>query len=209
MPAWINVSIDYWAKGGVLLAPIALVCGLVWFYFLKLNMRLKRILSVPTGIEHKIQDQLAEGIALETISEQLRKKSYFISRILDYTSRQIENGQSIKEIFNEISGVELSFYMKDLTILKSLVTAAPLLGLLGTVWGMIDTFNVIAASSFHSTEMLASGISVALITTQYGLIVALPGIFGISMVKRKIKQLEVRLALLELHLGLGLRRQEP
>jgi biopolymer transport protein ExbB len=54
-------------------------------------------------------------------------------------------------------------------------TVAPLLGLLGTVWGMIQAFNVIATSpAMGRAEMLAGGISVALITTAAGLLVAIP-----------------------------------
>lgn len=208
MTGWLSESIEYWSKGGMLLGPIALVCCFIWYYFLKLEFRLKKVLAAPSNLEHKIQDQLAEGLSVEQIIKKTRKKSPFTARILDYTQKQLTQGLSLRQIFDEVSGVELTFYQKDLTVLKSLVTAAPLLGLLGTVWGMIDTFTAISAQNTYSAEMVASGISVALITTQYGLIVALPGIFGISMIKRKIKQLEVRLALLELHLGLGLRRQD-
>ena len=54
---------------------------------------------------------------------------------------------------------------------------APLLGLLGTVWGMIQSFNVIAAASaIGRAEMLAGGISLALVTTAAGLCVAIPAL---------------------------------
>ena len=62
-----------------------------------------------------------------------------------------------------------------ISILAVLVAVAPLLGLLGTVVGMVDTFNAIAASSNANSSALAQGISKALITTQAGLAAAIPG----------------------------------
>ncbi len=62
-----------------------------------------------------------------------------------------------------------------LSVLAVLVAVAPLLGLLGTVVGMIDTFNAIAAFSNANSSALAQGISKALITTQAGLAAAIPG----------------------------------
>jgi biopolymer transport protein ExbB len=64
-----------------------------------------------------------------------------------------------------------------LRVLNGVSTVSPLLGLLGTVWGMIQAFNVIATSpAMGRAEMLAGGISVALITTATGLLVAIPAL---------------------------------
>jgi biopolymer transport protein ExbB len=58
-----------------------------------------------------------------------------------------------------------------------IATAAPLLGLIGTVTGMIKTFDVISAYGTGNVKSLAGGIAEALITTQGGLVVAIPGLF--------------------------------
>jgi biopolymer transport protein ExbB len=73
-----------------------------------------------------------------------------------------------------------------LRVLNGVSTVSPLLGLLGTVWGMIQAFNVIATSpAMGRAEMLAGGISVALITTAAGLLVAIPAmIFYLYFVGR-------------------------
>jgi biopolymer transport protein ExbB len=62
---------------------------------------------------------------------------------------------------------------------------APLLGLLGTVSGMVKTFVVIAEFGTGNARALASGISEALITTQTGLVVAVPGLFMASFLLRR------------------------
>lgn len=65
--------------------------------------------------------------------------------------------------------------------------AAPLLGLLGTVTGMINTFNVITVFGTGDPKTLAGGISEALITTEFGLIVAIPSLLLHAVLSRKLK----------------------
>jgi biopolymer transport protein ExbB len=74
-----------------------------------------------------------------------------------------------------------------LVLLRTLVAAAPLSGLLGTVMGMLATFSGIATGGRGDTmDKVAGGISEALITTQTGLMVALPGVFFSLIIKRRI-----------------------
>ena len=75
-----------------------------------------------------------------------------------------------------------------------LAAVAPLLGLLGTVLGMIETFEVIAAFGTGNARAMAGGISVALITTQTGLLVAIPGLVLSGRLRDRAEQLRVRLA---------------
>jgi biopolymer transport protein ExbB len=81
--------------------------------------------------------------------------------------------------FNELHTTELASFSRDLRFMKRAVSAAPLLGLLGTVTGMLTTFQALAAGSGgqKTMDMVASGISEALITTETGLVIALPGLF--------------------------------
>ncbi len=65
-----------------------------------------------------------------------------------------------------------------MTVLATAVSGAPFLGLLGTVWGVMDTFSAIAASNNASLTTMAPGVSGALITTVTGLLVAIPAMFG-------------------------------
>ena len=71
-------------------------------------------------------------------------------------------------------------------VIKSVVTLAPLLGLLGTVSGMIETFDSLAEMSlFSQSGGIAGGISQALVTTQMGLAVAIPGLIVGRLLERK------------------------
>jgi biopolymer transport protein ExbB len=75
-----------------------------------------------------------------------------------------------------------------------LAVVAPLLGLLGTVLGMIETFQVISDFGTGNARAMAGGISVALVTTQTGLLVAIPGLLESGRLKRNAEQLRLSLA---------------
>ncbi len=74
-----------------------------------------------------------------------------------------------------------------------LAAAAPLLGLLGTVTGMISTFESISRFGTTNVRGMAAGISEALITTQIGLVVAIPGLFMGHFLRRRTDALQMRL----------------
>lgn len=77
---------------------------------------------------------------------------------------------------------------RHLDTLVMLAGVAPLLGLLGTVVGMISTFEVIGQFGTGNAQALAAGISEALITTETGLLIAVPGLFAAHMMKRHIRR---------------------
>ena len=74
-----------------------------------------------------------------------------------------------------------------MNILSSIITVAPILGLLGTVLGLMDIFNVISGGSIGDAQALSSGIATALITTVTGLLIAVPLIFFNQFFNQKIE----------------------
>ena len=75
----------------------------------------------------------------------------------------------------------------EIHFMAALVAAAPLLGLLGTVIGMMDTFHATATASATDASALASGIGKALITTQAGLAAAIPGSLAMAHLRHCLK----------------------
>lgn len=88
------------------------------------------------------------------------------------------NLEEIAIFFDELHQTELAPLDRDLKVMQTCVSVAPLLGLLGTVTGMLATFAALATGSGgdKTMGMVASGISEALITTETGLLIALPGL---------------------------------
>jgi len=199
---------QYWISGGPLLIPIAFVCLGIWGYFLSLQRRLKNALATPPEFEDELEHQLANGLGIEVISEWSSKFNGLLPRVSDYVLKRVVEGKGVREAVEECRKMELPFFEREMLILSSLVVAAPLLGLLGTVFGMIDTFQAVAYKGADTATLVAAGISQALITTQFGLIVALPGVFGLSYLRRKCAELEVRLNICESHLLLRLEKHK-
>lgn len=78
-------------------------------------------------------------------------------------------------------------YESRMVILGSIVTGAPFLGLLGTVWGVMDAFGSMGLSANASIQNLAPGVSGALLTTVAGLLVAIPSVFGYNFLLTQTK----------------------
>ena len=84
-------------------------------------------------------------------------------------------------------------YEEKMVLLGSIVTGAPFLGLLGTVWGVMDAFGAMSTASSANLQALAPGVSGALLTTVSALVVAIPAVFGYNYLLQNTK-----IALIEL-----------
>jgi biopolymer transport protein ExbB len=121
-----------------------------------------------------------------------------IGDMLDF----VTGGTSLKDtatFFEELRTTEIAPFDRDLCVMKICVGAAPLLGLLGTVTGMLATFAALSSGSGGDKTMglVAKGISEALVTTETGLVIALPGLFFHYLLVRKLERYKAFLAHLE------------
>lgn len=116
--------------------------------------------------------------------------------------RFVMGAETLEEIgiyFDELHQTEIAPFDRDLKVMQTCVSVAPLLGLLGTVTGMLATFAALATGSGgdKTMGMVASGISEALITTETGLLIALPGIVFQYKLAREHEQYKAFLAHLQ------------
>ena len=81
--------------------------------------------------------------------------------------------EQIEKAIMNTGSIEMAFLEKNLVWLSTIIAIAPMLGFLGTVWGMILAFKAIEAVNDISPSIVAGGISVSLITTLFGLVVAI------------------------------------
>jgi len=87
---------------------------------------------------------------------------------------RVERGvDEVEKAINNAGSIEMSFLERGLTWLGTVIAIAPMLGFTGTVWGMILAFQDIEKANDISPSIVAGGISVALLTTLFGLIVAI------------------------------------
>jgi biopolymer transport protein ExbB len=114
----------------------------------------------------------------------------------------IDGAETLEEtakFFGQVRSAEVAPLDRDLLVMKICVGAAPLFGLLGTVTGMLTTFDALGSGSGgeKTMGMIASGISEALITTEAGLVMALPGLLLHYLFSRKNERYKAFLAHLE------------
>ena len=85
--------------------------------------------------------------------------------------------------------VQTMRYEKKMVMLGSIISGAPFLGLLGTVWGVMDSFGSMSLQASATLQQLAPGVSGALLTTIAGLIVAIPSVFGYNYLLSRSKSM--------------------
>lgn len=121
-----------------------------------------------------------------------------IGELLDFVTESADIGDSALR-FAQVRAIETKPFERDLLLMRICVSVAPLVGLLGTVMGMLSTFDALSSGSGGDKTMaaIAAGISEALITTETGLAIALPGLFFHALLSRKLQGYKVFLAHLE------------
>ncbi|MDA0813061.1 MAG: MotA/TolQ/ExbB proton channel family protein [Verrucomicrobia bacterium] len=121
-----------------------------------------------------------------------------VGTIVQYAQREPYDADTIRQRFEEIRLATVTEVAQRMVLLRTLVAAAPLAGLLGTVIGMLGTFAGIANGGIGDTmEQVAGGIKEALITTQTGLMVALPGVFFVLLIKKRLDGMTAAIGRLE------------
>lgn len=102
--------------------------------------------------------------------------------------REAATDESRREVERRFAGLdldEMAWVERRLPFLAVLIGAAPLLGLLGTVAGMLITFEGMASAGSEPLDTISRGISKALVTTQAGLVIAIPAAFLLALLRRK------------------------
>ena len=99
--------------------------------------------------------------------------------------------QALRNLAEQVMAEQALQLERQMIVLATAVTAAPFLGLLGTVWGVMDAFGGLALSGMATMAAVAPGVSGALLTTVVGLCVALPSAIGYNFLTGKIRQLNI------------------
>jgi biopolymer transport protein ExbB len=102
-------------------------------------------------------------------------------------------GRDVEKAMSSTGKIELGFLERGLVVLATVATVAPLLGFLGTVWGMIAAFAAIEAAGQVEATLVAAGIKIALVTTAAGLTIAIPINIGYNYFVARIDQLIVEM----------------
>jgi biopolymer transport protein ExbB len=200
--------IELLVKGGVFMYPILFCSVFALAVFIERIFVLRRKRIIPDGFIRQVE----ELIRKEKFSEAVFLCQNDVSSISKIFLAGLKNAKKgmwlVKEAIEERGSREALILEKHVSILGTIANLTPLLGLLGTVSGMIKTFKVISVQGMGNPAPLAGGIAEALITTAAGLSVAIPTLVGHRFLKDKANTLvfemeEDSIRLVDLMEGVG------
>ena len=176
-------------NGGVVMVPLLLtsIVGLAVAIERALFLRRRRILR-PVVVEHI--ETLRKPEDIEQIVDGVGKQDGpFLNVIRAGLENRQRSKEEIKEAILDQGRQEARTLERGLVILETVAGIAPLLGLLGTVIGMIKVFRVITQEGLGQTQSLSGGISEALFTTVVGLSIAIPALVAYNYFSHKVEDL--------------------
>lgn len=178
---------EIWRSGGLAMAGIAAIGFLMFGIGCSVWLRLR-----AKGF-HRVR----EATWRQWIEDPSQRRGP-IGELMDFVL-DTDDVATMTTAFREVQQSEVAPFTRDLRVMRVCVSAAPLVGLLGTVTGMLTTFSALAtgAGGEKTMGLVAAGISTALVTTETGLVVALPGLFFQYQLKQKYERYRAFLTHLE------------
>ena len=188
---------DFMVKGGPMMIPIG-ICSLVALaVIIERLLTLRRRSVIPPDFLPGLQAVLDDGIDDRTAAlEHCREDGSPVANIFATGIKRLnEPVELLEKHVQEAGQREVLQLRKFLRLLALIASIAPLMGLLGTIFGMIKAFQTVAMSgeALGKAELLAQGIYQAMITTAAGLLVAIPALIGYHWICAKIENLVAEL----------------
>ncbi len=188
--------------GQAITVVLVLFSVFAWSLMLGKHLELKKLRAMNEAFEYHLRDQQR----LFAVSPNLRTKRSIpygdlFADALEAHARADQLGRdrgeqnlrsSLEQAENAIQRAlarQTLRYESSMIFLASIVSGAPFLGLLGTVWGVMVAFSAVATQQTASIQTLAPGVASALLTTVAGLVVAIPSVFGYNYLLTRVKVL--------------------
>ncbi len=175
------------AKGGIWIFPILLFALISLMTSLFKIVQIYRIKTPTVATVRNILDKIKSSDLEEAKALADEIPTPIGPMLLKGIEHSKESPELVEEVLYENILEARPRLGSLLPIIAITAATAPLLGLLGTVTGMINTFNLITLFGTGDARVLSSGISEALVTTEFGLIVAIPALIVHAMLSRKVK----------------------
>ena len=175
-----------WINGGDLMLPLAILAFITYMqiFSLLIYLSLRRFGKVDPNLWGHWIDSPEEGKGE-------------LGEIIRFMAQNSDNGLRLRSAAAQVRSDYLGKLPGVMKLSTVLISAAPLTGLLGTVIGMLKTFDGLSSSAGATTGLIAGGISEALITTQAGLVIAIPGFALLAIIKNYRDELELSLIKIE------------
>jgi len=159
--------------GGGFMWPILgiFIIGLV--FVIERLMHLIKGMGLDETFAYGLSDEIKNNDLNSAIAECESKKGPVSNLCLSALERANKGPKEAQAALENVGSIEMASLEKNMTWISLCIATAPMFGFLGTVWGMIQAFNDIKMANDISPAVVAGGISVALLTTAFGLVVAI------------------------------------
>ena len=172
-------------SGGWLMWVLLILGGLTIFIFVERFMAIRKASEFDMNFMNRIRDYILDGKVAAAV-DLCRKTNTPIARMIEKGIGRIGRPMSdVQSAIENVANLEVSKLETNLPILATIAGGAPMIGFLGTVVGMVQTFMDMA--------LLSSGMYVAMITTVGGLLVGIPAYFGYNYLVARIEKLVFRM----------------
>ena len=172
----IGGAFDQIRIGGWVMYPLIITCLWMWYLIIKKTMDMRFYTKGWRPVHECIKNAGNADFKCALWQQKLME---------GYIAEKTDDLDTNEQVMDSLRAGHELFVKQDVGTIAMLAGIAPLLGLLGTVSGMIKTFSVIAEFGTGNAKALAGGISEALLTTQTGLVVAVPGLFLATFLARR------------------------
>lgn len=185
----------YFHAGGMVMVPLLAVSMVMWMLIVNRAFFFRRL-------NRKNMPREKAGEFVNTVTRPPAKKYRGITALFvnEYLTRRSGKTEQDRFILDETVLAVTTILDRYLAAIGVLARIAPLLGLLGTLMGMVATFDIISYFGTGNPKAMAGGISEALISTQTGLLVAIPGLYMGNFLNRRAENLKHRVASLGIYL---------
>jgi biopolymer transport protein ExbB len=179
-------SYDYLQQGGWMMIPLSVCSLLMWVLIFERIWFFRTLQTSDISADLALKVVLGEPVDLYSRGLKTRL-------VMGFEKERTGVPHIDRATLRQRAGRLREDMTKFLAAIAVLAAVAPILGLLGTVLGMIETFDVISLYGTGNAKAMAGGISVALVTTQTGLLIAIPGLFLSGLLARLARRLTTRL----------------
>ena len=171
-------------------APLLALGGVAIFIFVERFMAIRKASVLDMNFMNRIRDYISDG-KISTAVNLCKKTDTPIARMIEKGIERIGRPMSdVQTAIENVANLEVSKLENGLPFLATIAGGAPMIGFLGTVLGMVQTFmDMSAAGGTVDLGLLSSGMYVAMVTTVMGLIVGIPAYFGYNYLVARIEKL--------------------
>jgi len=180
---------------GVFFGPLFLLISIAFIALTIMNwLAISRNAIVPPEIIERFNEKW-EAKEYQEAYDIVKNNDSSLGKILAVGLVQMSDGvAAVEQAMNDATEEELMTLEHRLSYLGTIASVSPMVGLLGTVWGMIDAFSVISQTGAPQATELAKGISLALVTTQIALLIAIPALALFEIFKNRLARLTLELS---------------